>query len=106
VIRHPTLIATDMLYELAAGPRPPATLAALAALASHDIADELEEIAAPALVIHGRDDIILPCSASERLASLLPTAELEIFEDTGHLPMIERPKRFNDAVERFVERLE
>jgi pimeloyl-ACP methyl ester carboxylesterase len=102
ILRHPTLIATDMLYELTGGQRPSGSLDALDALSEHQIRDQLGSIAVPTLVIHGRNDILIPCSDGQQLAAMIGAAELEIFEDTGHLPMIERPTRFNDAVLDFI----
>jgi pimeloyl-ACP methyl ester carboxylesterase len=103
VLRHPTRISPDTLYELAGGVRPPGSAAALAALGAHDVSGELAAIAAPTLVVHGRDDVLIPCADAERLAALIPDAELVVFEDTGHLPMVERPVPFNDALLRFSE---
>jgi pimeloyl-ACP methyl ester carboxylesterase len=102
ILRHPTRIATDTLYELAGGLRPPGTFQALSALSMHDITGELREIAVPSLVIHGREDMLIPHSEAEQLAGLLAGAELVSFEDTGHMPMVERPVPFNEAVLRFV----
>ncbi|MGA2471410.1 MAG: alpha/beta fold hydrolase, partial [Solirubrobacteraceae bacterium] len=102
VIRHPTRLHTDLLYELAGGARPPGTLDALAALSAHPIRDQLGRITQPTLVVHGREDMLIPCSDSERLATLIAGAELHVFEDTGHLPMVERPVPFNDLLLRFV----
>jgi pimeloyl-ACP methyl ester carboxylesterase len=106
VLRHPTRIATDTLHELAGDARPPGTVAALAALGAHDISHELGTIRAPVLVIHGRNDMLIPCADAERLAAIIPDASLVIFEDTGHMPMVERPVPFNDALLRFVETVE
>jgi len=101
LLRHPTRIATDTLHELTGGSRPPGTVAALAALSAHDISLELELIAAPVLVLHGRNDMLIPCADAERVARTVPDAELVVFEDTGHMPMVERPVPFNDALLRF-----
>jgi pimeloyl-ACP methyl ester carboxylesterase len=92
-----------MLYELTGGVRPPGTPGALAALSAHVIREELGTIAVPTLVIHGRNDMLVPCSDGEQLAALVPEAELVIFEDTGHMPMVERPVPFNDEVLRFAD---
>jgi pimeloyl-ACP methyl ester carboxylesterase len=102
VIRHPTLIARDLLYELGGETHPPGTLQALAALAAHDIAGELAQITAPTLIVHGTGDVLIPAQDSERLAALLPESRLELFADTGHMPMVERPVRFNDLLEDFL----
>jgi pimeloyl-ACP methyl ester carboxylesterase len=101
VLRHPTLIANDTLYELSNGVRPPGTSAALAALRAHDISVELGLIDAPTLVVHGREDVLVPCGDAERIAATIPGAELLVFEDTGHMPMVERPVPFDDALLRF-----
>jgi len=103
VIRHPTRIATDMLAELAAGRGAPGLAAALAAMIHHDVRGELHRIAVPALIVHGREDMLVPVADSVWLAECLPQARLEIFEDTGHLAMVERPVRFNDALLAFAQ---
>jgi pimeloyl-ACP methyl ester carboxylesterase len=102
ILRHPTLIATDLLYEITGSERPSGSLGALDALSAHDIRDQLDSIAVPTLVIHGRNDMLIRCGDGEQLAAMIPGAKLEVFEDTGHLPMIERPARFNGAVLDFI----
>jgi pimeloyl-ACP methyl ester carboxylesterase len=104
VLRHPTRIPSDTLYEVAGGVRPPGGAAALAALSAHDISGELGAIGVPTLVVHGRDDVLIPCADAERVARMIPGAELVTFEDTGHMPMVERPVPFNDALLRFAQR--
>ncbi len=101
VLRHPTRIALDMLTELAAGRGAPGLAAALAAMVRHDLRGEVQRIDMPALIVHGREDMLVPVADSVWLAGQLPLAQLEIFEDTGHLAMVERPARFNDALLRF-----
>ena len=53
------------------------------------------------LVIHGRDDQVIPLSASLRLAELLPDAELHVFNRCGHWTQIEHAARFNELVSSF-----
>ena len=103
IVRHPTRIATDMLCELAAGRGAAGLAGALGAMMTHDLRSELPGIGVPTLIVHGRDDMLVPLADSVWLATRLPTARLEIFEDTGHLAMVERPVRFNDTLERFVD---
>jgi pimeloyl-ACP methyl ester carboxylesterase len=45
--------------------------------------------------------MLVPVADSVWLAEQLPQAQLEIFEDTGHLVMVERPVAFNDLLLRF-----
>jgi pimeloyl-ACP methyl ester carboxylesterase len=103
LLRHPTLIASDTLFELTDGGRAQGSKAALAALTAHDNHAELDSISEQTLIIHGRNDMLIRCEDSEQLASRLPTAELVIFEDTGHMPMLERPVPFNDELLRFAD---
>lgn len=53
------------------------------------------------LVIHGREDKVIPLSASLRLAELLPEVELHVFGKCGHWTQIEHSARFVDVVAGF-----
>jgi pimeloyl-ACP methyl ester carboxylesterase len=101
LVRHPTLIGTDTLCELVGGRGAPGLVGAMAAMISNELRAELSEIAAPALIVHGRDDMLVPVADSVWLAEQLRGAQLEIFEDTGHLVMLERPVRFDELLLRF-----
>lgn len=59
----------------------------------------LEEIAIPSLVIHSKDDAIVPSAVSRWVASRLPDATLVELEDGGHVPTITRPSEVVDAIE-------
>jgi pimeloyl-ACP methyl ester carboxylesterase len=61
-------------------------------------APRLGSVAAPTLLIWGRDDPFLPLSAGETLHQTIPGSRLVVIPDTGHLPMWERP----DAVNRLI----
>ena len=62
------------------------------------------QVAQPAMIVHGREDMLVPVADSVWLSEQLPNAQLEVFEDTGHLAMLERPVRFNDLLLRFAPR--
>lgn len=53
---------------------------------------------APALVVAGDNDAILPARHTKRLAGELPSAELLTVADAGHLVMLERPDQVNQAL--------
>jgi pimeloyl-ACP methyl ester carboxylesterase len=44
----------------------------------------------------------VPVSGAYEYERLIPGARRVIFEQTGHLPMLERPARFNQLVEEFL----
>lgn len=54
------------------------------------------------LVIAGDRDLLTPKAHSEAIAAVLPAAELEIVQDTGHLLMLERPELLNERLLRLV----
>ena len=56
---------------------------------------------APALVIHGDQDL-LPVSVAQEIAAALPSARLEIVAGAGHMPFWEAPLRFFELVEHFL----
>jgi pimeloyl-ACP methyl ester carboxylesterase len=103
LVRHPTLIARDTLFEMVGGRGAPALAAAFEAMFDGDgiATAELGALTQPVLIVHGRDDVLVAAEESAWLRRQIPRARLELFEDTGHLPMIERPVRFNDLLARF-----
>ena len=52
-------------------------------------------------MLHERN-LIVPVSGAYEYEQLIPDARRVIFEDTGHVPMLERPARFNELVEEFL----
>lgn len=58
------------------------------------------------LVIHGREDQIIPLDASLKLAELLPRCQLHVFGQCGHWTQIEHAGRFARLVENFLAEAE
>ncbi|HEY1777483.1 MAG TPA: alpha/beta fold hydrolase [Solirubrobacteraceae bacterium] len=102
LVRHPTLIATDTLSELIGGRGAPGLAGAIEAMLATELGASVGEVSQPVLIVQGREDMLVPLRLSRRLADELPNARLEVLEDTGHLPMIERPARFNELLLDFV----
>jgi pimeloyl-ACP methyl ester carboxylesterase len=59
-------------------------------------------VAAPALIVWGRDDRIVPLECGERYAKALPRARLEIVAGAGHLVDLEKPDELARLVIDFV----
>ena len=55
-----------------------------AVMASNPRVSELPGVTAPTLVIHGKDDPLVPYAAGEDTARLIPGARLELVEGMGH----------------------
>ena len=58
--------------------------------------------AAPALVAVGTEDAFTPVSDAEYMNSLIGRATLAVIPGSGHLPNLERPAEFNQALRRFL----
>jgi 3-oxoadipate enol-lactonase len=71
-----------------------------------DQRDRAIAIDVPTLVLVGGEDTVTPPELSRDLADMIPGAELHTLAGAGHLANIERPSDFNDAVEKFIERVE
>jgi pimeloyl-ACP methyl ester carboxylesterase len=66
---------------------------------------EVERIEAPALVVHGDEDRVVPLANGRLLASRLPRAELVVMNGRGHAPMLEEPAAFAAIVCDFLDRV-
>ncbi|MCL4275242.1 MAG: alpha/beta hydrolase [Anaerolineales bacterium] len=77
-------------------------------VSSHEsgLAERLDELTLPILVITGDDDRIVPTEQSVRLAGELPNAGLVVIPQSGHVPHEETPAEFMQAVIQFLETLE
>jgi pimeloyl-ACP methyl ester carboxylesterase len=63
----------------------------------------LAGVRSPALVVWGDDDKVVPRSAGERYAALLPKARFEIVRDAGHCVEMEQPAELVGLVSSFIE---
>jgi proline iminopeptidase len=68
-----------------------------------DLRPRLGEITVPTLVIVGRHDFITNVAMAQEMASHIPDAQLEIFEESGHFALIEEPEKFYGVVKEFIE---
>ncbi|MFN3231628.1 MAG: alpha/beta fold hydrolase [Alphaproteobacteria bacterium] len=76
-------VAAGVLYDRSFYPQgAPRQYAAI--LATPPRHDNLKDITAPTLVIHGADDPLIPQDGGEDTAALIPGSRLEIIEGMGH----------------------
>jgi pimeloyl-ACP methyl ester carboxylesterase len=103
VIRYPERLSVPLAYELVLSFGKPGFVPALKALLEYSYRDRLAAIDIPVLIVWGRNDLLVPVGDAIRYQRLIgDNARVEVFEDTGHAPMIERPTRFNELLRGFL----
>jgi 3-oxoadipate enol-lactonase len=74
-----------------------------AAVEVFDVHDRLSTLDLPALVMHGKRDMVVPVGNHELLAAALTDVEVELFEEGGsHLFFIERADDVSARIETFL----
>jgi len=63
---------------------------------------DIRALAHETLVIHGREDRVIPLATSLTLAQWIPNSQLHVFGHCGHWTQIEHSDRFNRLVEGFL----
>jgi pimeloyl-ACP methyl ester carboxylesterase len=66
--------------------------------------NEVRAITTPALLIHGREDKVVPMQVSVTMLGLLPNADLHVFSACGHWTQIERADEFSALVADYLAR--
>ncbi len=87
--------AAALAAEQLRGAGKPGFLQALEAMLDYDLRERLPEIACPTLIVWGEGDRLIPVRDADVFAELIPDSRKVIFEDTGHMAMLERPAAFN-----------
>jgi len=100
---HPERLSSALIAEQAHGAGKPGFADALDAMTGYPIRDRLGEIAAPTLIVWGELDRLVPLCDAAEFEWLILDARKVVYEDTGHLVMLERPGRFNADLRAFLE---
>jgi pimeloyl-ACP methyl ester carboxylesterase len=64
--------------------------------------DKLKSIHVPTLVVWGRQDELIGVDRAEKFRDGIPGAKLVVIEQCGHVPQIEKPTEFNQALLEFL----
>ncbi len=103
LVSHPGRLSAPMAAELVRGAGKPGFVQAMAANFDYDFRDRLPEIACPALIVWGDHDRVVTVRDAAVYAELIPDSRKVIFQDTGHLAMVERPDAFNALLREFLD---
>ena len=68
-----------------------------------DVREEARAIQAPTLLVWGDRDTIVPFAVAVEWQRAIPRARLVVLPGAGHVPMVERPVAFIDALREFLD---
>jgi pimeloyl-ACP methyl ester carboxylesterase len=102
VAAHPDRLPGPLVAEQLHGAGKPGFIDALDALTDYPIRDRLGEITAPTLVVWGTKDMLVPVRDAWEFGKLIADARVVVYEDTGHVSMLERPVAFNALLHEFL----
>lgn len=66
--------------------------------------DAIRALPHEVLIVHGREDAIVPLACSLRLHQLIRRSELHVFGECGHWTQVEKHQAFGDLVLDFLDR--
>lgn len=103
VTRHPDRLPPEYVEEFVRGLGTAGFIDGIEANASYDYRERLAEVVCPTLIVWGIQDKVVTYRDAEVYGRLIPNARNVLYEDTGHMAMIERPAAFNELLERFLD---
>jgi pimeloyl-ACP methyl ester carboxylesterase len=90
-IRTYLTLPNETILSFFLDPQPPAA----------ELHAALKKIRVPTLVMHGTADRNTPLEAGQRLAEMIPGAQLYLFEGRCHVPMLTATQEFCDVLREF-----
>ncbi len=102
VAAHPSQLSAPLAAEQVRGAGKPGFVQGLAANLEYDFSHRLGEIVCPTLIVWGDRDRVITVRDAARFAELIPGSRKVVFEDTGHVAMLERPAEFNALLAEFL----
>jgi pimeloyl-ACP methyl ester carboxylesterase len=103
LLQHPELLRRELLLEqFHNGTGRPGFLPAVQGLVGYEIVDRLDDVEVPTVIVWGRNDHVVPAQDALGYGQHLQNSRTVIFDDTGHVPQLERPVRFNRVLETFL----
>jgi pimeloyl-ACP methyl ester carboxylesterase len=102
VVRHPGRLPAALAAEQIRGAGKPGFMQGLQAVLDYDLRERLGEVACPTLVVWGDGDRLITVADADVFVELIPGSRKVVFEDTGHMAMLERPAAFNALLKDFL----
>ncbi len=105
-VRYPSRIEPKLLEQALSGLGRVAVINAVIAGAGYEFRDAVGNAKCPVHILNGADDRQSPVRDVLEFARLRPSSDVVLLENTGHWPMIERPRVFAQWLERTLSTAE
>ena len=105
IVHDASRVPADLAYEALLTQPGPGTREALRVGLAHLSSEHegrLATLSCPTLAIWGEEDELVPIRHARKLTRLIRGSKLVTFPETGHVPMIERPRLFNETLLEFI----
>lgn len=67
-----------------------------------DLRAKLAQVQAPALILHGREDRVIPWQAAAAASRALPASRLGLYAGVGHDLPLREPERLTEDIRKFI----
>lgn len=71
--------------------------------AEHGLSKRIHRITTPTLVVWGKNDVLVPVGYAELFKQGIQNCQLEVFDDCGHIPQIEKFEETTKLVKEFID---
>jgi 3-oxoadipate enol-lactonase len=103
--QQPERVQEDLAIRIADSTSPVTVYAQMGAIATHDTRSRLGELAGlPTLVLHGREDSLVPPERARDLAAMIPGARLELIASCGHILTTDAEEQAATAILEHLDR--
>ncbi len=96
-------IEQDLAVRLANWPDPETYLGQIEGVNRWTSSTRLDQLACPTLVLHGRNDRLIPMQNGEYLARHIPGAQLRVIDHASHVFTTDQPGVATQAITAFLE---
>lgn len=101
-VAHADRLPAPLIAEQVRGAGKPGFVDALDGMTDYPLPDRLGEIACPTLIFWGTKDHLVTVRDAYEFERLIPDSRALVWEDTGHMAMLERPTAFHAELEPFL----
>jgi len=102
VVAHPSRLYGPLAAEQLRGAGTDGFLEALEEILEFDLRPRLELISCPTLIVWGKKDRLITWRDAARFREGIAGSREIVYEDTGHMAMLERPEEFNALLRGFI----